>query len=283
MASLIPSGTLCLEALGVEPVGVSHSCPNPKGLPVLTESLIPDGLSQEEIDRRVRAAYRQGLSLYRVRGDLLLALAPDLLLTQGVCEVCAPTSRAIGEALAFLPWTPRVLELRGTRLGDLFLDLRRLGEALGLVRRAEALVEGLSARLSALPPPPPSRPRVVFLEWLDPPYLGGHWVPEMVEWAGGRYLGPRAGTPSRRICPEDLPEGEVVFLAFCGYDLEEAQRAVAAHLKEGGWLGWYLRGKRAYLLDAGPFQALTPLTIWGVEALARLLRGEETERALRLA
>lgn len=90
VASLVPAGTLYLEALGVEPVGVSHSCPNPRGLPVLTESLIPPGLSQEEIDRRVREAYRQGLSLYRVREEVLLELAPDLLLTQGVCEVCVP-------------------------------------------------------------------------------------------------------------------------------------------------------------------------------------------------
>jgi iron complex transport system substrate-binding protein len=80
VASLVPSGTLMLRALGVEPVGVSHSCPNPTGLPVLTESLIPEGLSQEEIDQRVREAYREGLSLYRVRGEVLSALAPDLLL-----------------------------------------------------------------------------------------------------------------------------------------------------------------------------------------------------------
>ncbi|WP_337845582.1 ABC transporter substrate-binding protein [Thermus sp.] len=283
VASLVPAGTLCLEALGVEPVGVSHSCPNPRGLPVLTESLIPPGLPQEEIDRRVREAHRQGLSLYRVRGEVLLGLAPDLLLTQGVCEVCAPTPREVEGALAFLPRAPRMLELQGARLGDLFRDLRRLGEALGLERRAEALVERLSARLAALPPPLFPRPRVAFLEWLDPPYLGGHWVREAVEAAGGAYLGPPAGAPSRRVPPEAVPQAEVVFLAFCGYGLEEARKAVEAHLARGGWLLGYLRGRKAYLLDAGPFQALTPKTVEGVETLARLLREGESEGVLSLA
>ncbi|WP_269801878.1 TroA family protein [Thermus sediminis] len=274
VASLVPSGTLMLRALGVEPVGVSHSCPNPQGLPVLTESLIPEGLSQEEIDRRVREAYRQGLSLYQVRGEVLSALAPDLLVTQGVCEVCAPTPKEVGLALDFLARAPRVLELRGRRLGDLFQDLEALGRALGREGEALALAEALKGRLAALPPPPSPRPRVVFLEWLDPPYLGGHWVPEVVALAGGAYLGPGPGEASRRVSPKELPEAEVVLLAFCGYGLGEAREAVARHLARGGWLGEYLEGRRAYLLDAAPFQALTPLTVEGVGLLARLLRGE---------
>lgn len=283
VASLVPSGTLLLRALGVEPVGVSHACPNPLGVPVLTESLIPKGLSQEEIDRRVRAAYAQGLSLYQVRWETLEALGPDLLITQGVCEVCAATPKEVAGALRFLPQAPKVLELRGTRLQDLFGDLRALGEATGKKEAAEALAQTLRARLEGLPSPPPRPPKVAFLEWLDPPFLGGHWVPEMVERAGGRYLGPGPGEASLRTTPEGLPEAEVVFLAFCGYSLEEAREAVAAHLARGGWLGAYLRGRRAYLLDAGPFQALTHRVVEGVEILARLLRGEAAQGALPLA
>ena len=237
-ASLVPSGTLLLRALGVEPVGVSHSCPNPTGLPVLTESLIPQGLSQEEIDRKVREAYARGLSLYRVRTERLQALAPDLL---------------------------------------------RLGKALGREVEAEGLARRLEAALRDLPPPLEPPPGVVFLEWLDPPYLGGHWVAEAVALAGGRYLGPGPGAPSRRARPEELPEAQVVFLAFCGFGLPEALRAVEVHLARGGWLGGYLRGKRAFLLDAGPFHALTPLTVEGVARLARLLRGEAAEGAYALA
>jgi hypothetical protein len=124
---------------------------------------------------------------------------------------------------------------------------------------------------------------VVFLEWLDPPYLGGHWVPEMVALAGGAYLGPGPGEASRRASPEDLPQAQVVFLAFCGYGLEAAREAVEAHLARGGWLGEYLKGKRAYLLDAAPFHALTPLVVEGVGLLARLLRGERVLEALELS
>ncbi|WP_105318485.1 ABC transporter substrate-binding protein [Thermus tenuipuniceus] len=282
VASLVPSGTLLLRALGVEPVGVSHACPNPSGVPVLTENLIPKGLSQEEIDRKVREAYAQGLSLYRVRKEVLEALGPALLVTQGVCEVCAATPEEVAKALRFLPQAPKVLELRGTRLQDLFRDLRALGEATGRGEAAEALAQTLRARLEDLPPPPTKRPTVAFLEWLDPPFLGGHWVPEMVVRAGGRYLGPGPGEASRRVSPEALPEAEVVFLAFCGYGLEEAREAVAAHLARGGWLGAYLRGRRACLLDAGPFQALTHRVVEGVWILARLLRGELAEGAIPL-
>ncbi|GGM93160.1 cobalamin-binding protein [Thermus composti] len=281
--SLVPSGTLLLRALGVEPVGVSHSCPNPTGLPVLTESLIPQGLSQEEIDRKVREAYARGLSLYRVRTERLQALAPDLLVTQGVCEVCAPTPGEVGQALAFLPRRPEVVVLQGTRLRDLFRDLLRLGEALGREGEAKRLARRLEASLQDLPPPLEPPPGVVFLEWLDPPYLGGHWVAEAVALAGGRYLGPGPGAPSRRARPEELPEAQVVFLAFCGFGLPEALQAVEAHLARGGWLGGYLRGKQAFLLDAGPFHALTPLTVEGVARLARLLRGEGAEGAYALA
>lgn len=282
VASLVPSGTLLLRALGVEPVGVSHACPNPRGAVVLTESLIPKGLSQEEIDRWVREAYAQGASLYRVRGEALEALAPDLLVAQGVCEVCAATPQEVAGALRFLSQRPRVLELRGTRLGDLFADLQALGEATGREGEARALAQALRERLLALPLPS-HRPSVAFLEWLDPPYLGGHWVAEVVEGAGGRYLGPGPGEPSRRVDPKGLPQAEVVLLAFCGYSLAEAQEAVARHLSRGGWLGEYLRGRRAYLLDAAPFQALTHLTVDGVELLSRLLRGEEGVEGLALS
>ncbi|MFN4073473.1 MAG: ABC transporter substrate-binding protein [Thermus sp.] len=273
VVSLVPSGTLLLRALGVEPVGVSHSCPNPLGVPVVTESLIPKGLPQGEIDRRVREAYREGRSLYRVRGEVLARLEPDLLLTQGVCEVCAVTPGEVAWAQAFLPRSPRVLELKGVRLQGLFADILALGEATGREEGARLLVEGLRERLASLPPPPPERPTVAFLEWLDPPYLGGHWVPDMVARAGGRYLGPRAGMPSRRA--PSLPQAEVVFLSFCGYGLAEAWEVVAAHLAEGGPLAAYLGGRRAYVLEASPFQALTPLVAEGVWVLARLLRGQE--------
>lgn len=282
VVSLVPSGTLLLRALGVEPVGVSHACPNPSGVPVVTESLIPKGLSQEEIDRRVREAYREGRSLYRVREEVLEALDPELLVSQGVCEVCAATPEEVGRALRFLHQAPRGVVLQGTRLSDLFADLWRLGEALGREAEAQALMEDLRERLAHLPPPPARRPRVAFLEWLDPPYLGGHWVAEMVEAAGGCYLGPGPGEASRRVAPQALPQAEVVFLAFCGYGLSEAREAVAHHLARGGWLGEYLQGRRAYLLDAGPFQALTHRTVEGVELLARLLRGEEVRGEVAL-
>ncbi|MFN4070450.1 MAG: ABC transporter substrate-binding protein [Thermus caldifontis] len=274
VVSLVPSGTLLLRALGLEPVGVSHSCPNPQGVPVVTKGLIPKGLPQEEIDRRVREAHGRGEPLYKIRGEVLAALEADLLVSQGVCQVCAVTPQQAALATAFFPRPPRVLELRGTQLEGLFLDIWALAQALDVEERGRHLAQEIREGLSRLPPPPPRRPSVAFLEWLDPPYLGGHWVPELVALAGGRYLGPKPCTPSLRVDPMDLPEAEVVFMAFCGYSLEEALAAVADHRARGGYLDRYLRGRQAYLLDAGPFQALTHRVAEGVWTLAHLLRGK---------
>lgn len=272
--SLVPSGTLMLRALGVEPVGVSHSCPNPHGVPVVTEGLIPKGLPQGEIDRRVREAYQRGLPLYRIRGEILASLEPELLVTQGVCEVCAVTPGEVAGALPLLAQRPKVVELTGVRLGDLFADLRHLAREAGVEERGRRLEEELRNQLACLPPPPKVRPRVVFLEWLDPPYLGGHWVPEMVALAGGEYLGPAPGEASRRVPPETLPEAEVVLLSFCGYSLEEAEQAVTSYLDAGGPLASYLEERRTYILDAAPFQALTHRVVEGIHLLAGILRGE---------
>ncbi|MDM7323425.1 MAG: hypothetical protein P3W93_000240 [Thermus sp.] len=148
--SLVPSGTLLLRALGVEPVGVSHACPNPHGVPVVTESRIPKGLSQEETDRWVREAFRKGLSLYRVREEVLARLEPDLLVTQGVCEVCAVGRQEVDLAQAFLPRAPRVVELRGSRLADLYLDLEALAQAARREEEAGGLAAGVRESVTTL-------------------------------------------------------------------------------------------------------------------------------------
>ncbi|MDM7325314.1 MAG: ABC transporter substrate-binding protein [Thermus sp.] len=280
VVSLVPAGTALLRALGVEPVGVTHSCPNPHGVPVVTESLIPKGLPQEKIDQRVREARREGFPLYRIREEVLASLRPDVLVTQGVCEVCAVGPGEVASARTLLPLTPQVVELKGVCLDGLYSDIRALARAVGQEDRGALLVQQVETRLGLLPPPPPRRPTVAFLEWLEPPYLGGHWVPDMVALAGGRYLGPAPGEPSRRVEAQELPDAQVVFLAFCGHGLGEAWEALDAHLRRGGPLAPYLRSRRVYVLEAAFFQALTHLVAEGTWLLARALRGEEIPPAL---
>jgi len=164
IASLVPAATEILRFLGLEPVGVSHCCAWPNK-PVLTESILPKGLSQAEIDRRVRQAVQAGESLYRVRTEVLEALKPDLILTQGVCEVCAVGPAELRQAAACLPGVPS-LSLQGTRLMHLWDDLRRVAAAAGV--SAEQRIAALQGRLERVRQAVAGRkrPRVAFVEWL---------------------------------------------------------------------------------------------------------------------
>ncbi len=268
VASLVPAATEILRFLQVEPVGVSHAC-GWAGKPVLTESLLPYGLSQAEIDRRVRQAVAAGQSLYRVNARRLAELEPDLVLTQGVCEVCAATSGEVGRAVALLSHPVPTLSLQGTRLEHLWDDLNRVAQALGL--EATPAIRGLQARLERVRQRVAGRrpPRVVFLEWLEPPFLGGHWVPDLIGAAGGVALGASPEAPSQRSDWAALArlEPEVVLFSFCGYDLAGALEVLK------GWRPPWPSLQAAWALDAGPFCALTPRVVRGVEILAALFHG----------
>lgn len=264
VASLVPAATEILRFLGVEPVGVSHCC-TATDKPVLTESILPKGLSQAEIDRRVRQAAQAGQSLYRVRTEVLQSLKPDLILTQGVCEVCAVGPTELHQAAACLPGVP-TLSLQGTRLSHLWDDLRAVAAATGV--SVEAGIEELQGRLERVRQAVAERrkPRVAFVEWLEPPFLGGHWVPDLIEAAGGTPLGAGPEAPSFRTTWEEIAalQPEVVLFSFCGYGLEAAWRDLA------GWAN-PLPGVECWALDSAYFCALTPQVVRGVEILAGIL------------
>jgi len=266
VASLVPAATEILRFLQVEPVGVSHACGWP-GKPVLTESLLPSGLSQAEIDQRVGQAVQAGQSLYRVDARRLAELEPDLVLTQGVCEICAATPGEVGRAVALLPHPVPTLSLQGTRLHHLWDDLRRVAAAVGV--EAEEALAALQDRLERVREAVcgQSRPRVVFLEWLEPPFLGGHWVPDLLEAAGGMALGASPEAPSQRSDWEAIArlEPEVLLYSFCGYDLSTALQALQGFVPPLPSL------RVAWALDAANFCALTPRVVRGVEVLAGLL------------
>lgn len=265
VASLVPAATEILGFLGVEPVGVSHCCAWP-GKPVLTESLLPKGLSQAEIDRRVGEAVRAGQSLYRVRTEVLEALRPDLILTQGVCEVCAVGSAELRQAVNSLTFAVSSLRLQGTRLAHLWDDLRAVAAAVGV--SVEERVSALQGRLERVRQAVAGRrrPRVAFLEWLEPPFLGGHWVPDLIEAAGGEPLAASPEAPSFRTTWAKVAalRPEVLLFSFCGYGLQQALQDLA------GWEGPG-RCQEAWVLDSANFCALTPRVVRGVEILAGIL------------
>jgi iron complex transport system substrate-binding protein len=233
IASLLPGATEIVLALGLEDalVAVSHSCDFPgrvAALPRVTRTRIPLDCPSLRIDELVRAALSRGESLYEVDGDCLDALGPELVLTQGLCEVCAVGPEEIRRALPALGSAPRVLSLEPRTLEETLSAILIVGEAAGRRRTAEAVVASLRARIAAVRARTSrrrARPRVAFLEWLDPPICGGHWNPELVDIAGGVDGLGRAGFPSRTTSWEEIVawQPEVLVVACCGYSAERTR------------------------------------------------------------
>ena len=265
VVSLVPAATEILRFLGVEPIGVSHCC-DANGLPILTRSIIPHGLAQAEVDALVSAAHAQQQSLYRVDEALLGALKPDLILTQGVCEVCAVTPLEVARAADCLSFNVPALLVNGTRLEDLFDDLRHVAEALGLdaAERIAALQARLEAVRVAVANEP--RPRVAVIEWLEPPFLAGHWVPDLLNVAGAQSLGVALGAASPRATWAQIAdlEPDVLLFSFCGYDLP-------ATLRDLERFALPVRAAQMHALDSQFLCALTPKVVRGLEILAGLL------------
>ncbi|ADI15343.1 cobalamin-binding protein [Truepera radiovictrix] len=290
IVSLLPSASeiVCALGLGEQLVAVSHECdfpPEVQRLPRITSSILPHDLDARAIDEAVCRAVQEGRALYKVDGDLLARLKPDLIVTQGVCDVCAVSVGTVQETLQFLPDVlpagTQTLSLSGTSVAGVWRDIGRVGAAAGVPERAAALVGELKARwerLARLPKPAP-RPRVLMLEWPDPPFYGGHWVPEQVAAAGGEDALGRPGEVSARVTWERLLEADpdVIVMVACGYDLA-ANRAFAAALyehPEARTLRAVRRGA-VWAADANSFFSRpAPRLVAGAEALAQVLAARD--------
>ena len=280
IASLVPSATEALFALGLSDsvVAVTHECDWPaeaRHLPRLTRSAIPDGLPAGRIDAAVRELTARGESIYALDEALLARLEPDLIVTQAVCPVCAVSYEDVCALAAGLPGGPRVMSLDPETLGDVLADLPRLATAAGRAGRGAALRRELEARLAAVRARVAGapRPRVLALEWLDPPYVAGHWVPEMIECAGGEDALARPGQRSATASWTELRavQADLVVVMPCGLYADEAAEQAAAHASELRALG----ADRILAVDAASsFSRPGPRLVDGVELLAGLLHPE---------
>ncbi len=284
IASLVPSATEMLFALGLgeSVVAVTHECDHPpaaRELPQLTATVLPDGLSAAEIDAAVKSIVGEGRALYSLDEARLAELAPDLIVTQAVCDVCAVSFEDVVEVAARLPGRPRVLQQDPGRLGEVLEDVTRLGEAAGIGERGRELRGELEARLAAVRDAVAGAPtpRVVALEWLDPPFVGGHWVPEMVALAGGEDVAGPAGAKSPEVEWKELAalHPDLVVVMPCGMYVEEARAQALEHWERIEALG----AARAFAVDAAStYSRPGPRLIDGTELLAHLLHPDLADR-----
>ena len=253
VVSLLPSATELLFAAGGGDllVGRSHECDFPHAAlaaPVLTSARIahtaasgaPAGVDEAAIDAAVRASLAAGESLYRVDEHLLRTLAPDVILTQDLCEVCSIDLRSVERIAASLPSRPRIVNLNPTTVWQVLDDLLAVGEAVGRAPAAQAAATGLRDRLwtaSEQGTPFTDGPCVLFLEWTDPPFVGGHWTPELITLAGGRHPLNAAGTKSRVATPDELVASapDLVTVAPCGLPLAAVRESVRALERQPWW------------------------------------------------
>lgn len=288
IVSLLPSATEIVCALGAagELVGISHECdfpPSIRSLPVLTKPRIALGRSSRAIDRSVRAVIRDALSIYAVDAERLAALRPDVILTQDLCAVCAVSLDDVRGAVARLAGRAdvRIVSLRPARLGDVLDDVERVAAGIGrspegrVVRsNLEERVRDIGGRAAKLG----GKPRVVAIEWIDPLMLGGTWMPELIELAGGIAVGASAGQGALTIEPETLTGllPDVVVVKPCGFTLERTleERSVL----ERSILQKVGRSARVYVTDGNAFfNRPGPRIVESLEILAACVHPEAFE------
>jgi iron complex transport system substrate-binding protein len=273
--SLLPSATEIVYALGLgdQLVGVTFECDEPasarRDKTVVVGGQDTSGMSPAAIDAYVRARLAAGEDLYTLHADALAALSPELILTQDLCRVCALPTGRVEEALDYLGCSAEVVSLDPRSLGDVLATILTIGQHAGAQRRAEQLVAALRERLAVVARRTAGRPRpaVAVIEWVDPPFTAGHWIPDLVTAAGGRPVAARPGGRSEKASWEQIAAAgpELVVVAPCGFHLDSAatQAELAAR---------YLPGVPVWAIDAdGLVVRPGPRLVDGVEALAAVL------------
>lgn len=291
ICSFLPSATEILFALGVgdSVAGVTYECdfpPAARRKPVIVRTRLKHSEDSAEIDRQVNDFVLRGESLYEVDIEAVQAIQPDLIITQDLCHVCAASPGDLASALAALKRKPEILSLSPQSLADVWKDILAIGTAVGRVSRARELVDQLEGRVAAVSQAvshSSTRPRVACLEWLDPPFVAGHWVPEMVAFAGGVDALGEKEKPSARTKWEDVLKAnpEIIVIMPCGYNLGQAVEEFNVLSLPEGWEALpAVRHGNVFAVDAsGYFSRPGPRLAGGVEILAGILHPETAPAA----
>ena len=291
IVSLLPSATEIVSALGLagELVGISHECDYPPDVvskPVMIRPIVrPDSLTSPEIDATVAGALRDGKSVYVLDEDALRTAAPDLVITQELCDVCAVAYADVMAATKRLPRTPKVLSLGPRAVFDVIKNVQTVAQAAGVPERATPIVAELRRRIDRVVEQRKSDgsiPSVACLEWLDPIYVAGHWIPEMVELAGGRDLLGTKGDPSRKVPWEAVlaSRPEVLILMPCGFDIPRGVKEMHLLTQRPGWNELpAVRNGRVWMVNGHAYYNRSgPRLIDGLEFMAHMLLPERFPR-----
>ena len=291
IVSLLPSATEICYALGLNDslVGVTHECdypPDAATKPVVVESCFPNDckdMAPGEVDSKIAESIRTGTQIYRFKPGALEAAKPDIILAQGLCDVCAVPYRFVVEEIRKVRGNPQVMSLDPVDLTGILTDIRRVGELCGKVDEAGAVVDALEERVGEVAGPtrdlPASqRPRVAVIEWTDPIYAGGHWVPELVELAGGIDVLGVLGEPSRAVEWKTVVDSkpDIIIVAPCGYDIPRAKAELPRLQALPGWSDLpAVRDGKVYFMDANATLSRPgPRMVDALEDIAQMLHPE---------
>jgi iron complex transport system substrate-binding protein len=281
VVTLLPGATEIVAALGAGALltGVSHECDHPdwvRTLPRLTSTLLDPSQPSGAIDAAVRRLREAGRAVIQVEAEALARLAPDLVITQDLCEVCAVADGVVHRLADVMPRPPEVLSLTGRTVSGVLEDIRRVAWALDRSAQGDALAAELRARLDRLSPEPAPERRVVCIEWLQPLYLAGHWVPELVAAAGGLDVGARPGVHSARSSWADVAalRPELAVVMPCGFDVPRARRELDELVSTEA--AAVLGSIPVWLLDGNAYSSRPgPRIVDGAERIRAAIRGEE--------
>ncbi len=283
IVSLLPSATEIICALGLDHqlVGVTHECDFPdfvRRLPKVTRTLIPADAPSAEIDQLVRERLQTKRALYSLDLTTLEKLNPDLIVTQALCDVCAVAEDEVRAVACALPGSPAVVNLEPQNLSGIFAAIRQVAQAADAEARADEVIQELKARVERVVSRGASlrhQPRVVLLEWLEPPFSCGHWNPELVRLAGGIEQVGQEGRPSRTLRWDEVLESqpEVIFIACCGFGVKRTLRDLPRLRSILGWEAMpAVRSNRVYVTDGSHyFSRPGPRLVSSLEILAHTL------------
>lgn len=291
IVSLLPSATeiICELGLGDQLVGVTHECDYPsfvRGLPKVTKTMIPHDATSKEIDGLVRERLRTERALYSLDMPTLEGLSPNLIVTQALCDVCAVAESEVTAAACSLPGQPKVVNLEPTCLAEVFECLQLVGDAAGIPDQAFAAIARLRDRVEQVEKRSRSidtRPTIVLLEWIDPPFCSGHWSPELVRIAGGVEMIGGEGQRSRTTAWDEIVRADPEFLviACCGFDVERTRRDLPILASYPGYDQLAcVRSQNVYVVDGNAyFSRPGPRLVDSVEILADILNPVKKQAA----